>query len=302
MAGKNSEINFAYLNQLSVEELETILYAELQSPEDGDSDMIDYILGVIVDREQANGNVEFPDVERTRQEFDDTYRDLENPLYGSSLNSDTREQSLHTEPDSAVPPSKIPFKSRNLRSLLIVAILITLIISMTTIPVLGYSSVIEMVAQWTAEQFSFQRIGNIDERTVENQSRIVPEKFETLQSTLENFGVDNLFVPSYIPEGFEMTEPVMEVSYENKEVNFSVMYENEPDYIIFDAIYNCGNIRTFYEKDNNDVEVYTRNEVEFYIFSNNGDTNAAWCVSGVEYSLGTTLPISDLKKIINSIC
>ena len=58
---------------------------------------------------------------------------------------------------------------------------------------------------------------------------------------------------------------------------------------------------TLYEKDEGNVEVYTTNGIEHYIFSNLSVYTAAWCIDDLECSISTSLPKSDLTKAIDSI-
>ena len=84
MAEDASKKVYFHLAQLSTEELETILRASALSENIDNLDLVDYILEVIVLREQEKNNA--LDIEQARKDFDQYYRDLDTPLYPSTNN------------------------------------------------------------------------------------------------------------------------------------------------------------------------------------------------------------------------
>ena len=53
--------------------------------------------------------------------------------------------------------------------------------------------------------------------------------------------------------------------------------------------------------DNGDVEIFEVDGFDHYIFTNNGKNVAVWHSDNLEYSLSTTLSISELKIILESM-
>lgn len=294
MADEDSRKKYAYLDQLSTEELESILRADLFNEENDTSDLVDKILEVIVRREQGNKDQEYPDVKAAREEFDLLYHNLEAPLYSSKPIEDS--SGTVYEP---ISPSTQP-KHRASRLFLRIAVVAAVIAALTMIPAFGYSSILQMVAHWTSSQFGFSVTGDVEQNS-SKQLEAIPEEYAELQAALMENGIDYLTVPRYIPEGFQVGEQNLYISPETGDVSFSLLYEAREKYIMFSADQIVGENGQTYEKDGTDVEIYPCHEMEYYIFTNNGTNTVAWCTDRVEYSLTTCLDTSELKEILNSI-
>ena len=294
MSDDSSKKKYVNLDQLDTSTLESILRTELLSPEEDNAEMIDSILEVMVEREKKNNPDNLPDTGEAREEFDRLYRNLEEPLYPTKAEKDA---------NANPSPEPIPFTShprrRSFRRFLMVAAVIAALIAATSIPVLGYANVIQMVAHWTAEQFSFQTSSGNSEAPKATQSENLPAEYSGLQDALDPSGI-SLTIPK-VPGGFVAEEPVLYVSPETGDAEFSIMYTKEQDYIIFDIIQNSGQSGTNYEKDQQAVEAYSCGWVTHYIFRNLDSNVASWYSSGIEYCLATSLPISELEQMINSI-
>ena len=129
----------------------------------------------------------------------------------------------------------------------------------------------------------------------------VPEEYAGLIDVLQQRKIDSLYIPRKIPEGFIVEEPELYVQPNGGMVNFLVAYKNGKDYIDIGVNTTNGDVPNIYEKDDRNVEIYCKNGNEHYIFHNYDMSVAVWYGSGMEYSIETTLPISELKKIIDSI-
>lgn len=73
MANHDEKNKYAYLDQLSTEELRQLLCADIDSPVNGDDEAIFYILEVIESREQAHPSSPFPDLGKSWKEFNELY-------------------------------------------------------------------------------------------------------------------------------------------------------------------------------------------------------------------------------------
>ena len=83
-------------------------------------------------------------------------------------------------------------------------------------------------------------------------------------------------------------------------IDFTVWYMNRNDEIAFGVLLSDNTNSTF-EKDNGDVEIFEVDGFDHYIFTNNGKNVAVWHSDNLEYSLSTTLSISELKIILESM-
>ena len=166
------------------------------------------------------------------------------------------------------------------------------------------------LARWTESAFSFGPIQS--ERTVEASSTPgelvsiseypseLPAEYQELWAELRARGVDGFMFPTYIPDGFQVEDSDLYVPPEFNKVDFVVWYENGSGDITYSILYDKNSSRV-YEKDARDVEVYEHEGKEYYIFSNLDRNTAAWNTGDLEYSLSTSLDVSELKNILNSM-
>ena len=102
-----------------------------------------------------------------------------------------------------------------------------------------------------------------------------------------------------VPEGFIMTEPVI---YQDPATGYkegAVDYYKDSDYIIFTIIEAPDSNGFLYEKDNKEVEVIDIGNCRFYVFSNNGNSVAAWRYHQYECGINTSLDRDTLISILH---
>ena len=73
------------------------------------------------------------------------------------------------------------------------------------------------------------------------------------------------------------------------------------DLFDFCVIQNMGEPQAIYEKDDTPVDEYQYHGVTHYLFSNLERKVAVWSVENLEYSISTTLPMDDLKRLVQSL-
>lgn len=292
VAGNASKKKYAYLDQLSTEDLKAILRASALSEEADDPALIDYALEVIMQRE--NEKCTIPDVGQAQKEFDQFYRELENPLYPTVDEDIAKPCEPHL--------SKAKTKKRSIRRILIAAAIIATVLSLTCIPVFGYANVVQMViAYWTDDYFTFREKPQDFEETIQNETFIVPEGFEDLWDIAEQNRIQGLLIPQYIPDGFQVADTSLNEFLLTGGFTFRILYLRDDAYISIDIIKDSKGPRTIYEKDIREPVLYQLNGTEYRIFTNNGESTSALYVDDIEYSYGTNLPANDLKEIIDSM-
>ena len=165
------------------------------------------------------------------------------------------------------------------------------------------------IARWTDSAFSFGKIPsdqpkqNTSGATLEiNQPALngeIWEAYQQFQEELYSSGIDNILLPAYLPEGFQVESVDFYVSKKSDRTSLLIVYTNGLDYINFSITRSDTEPVTIYEKDNQAVELYDYAGNIHYIFSNNGDYNVAWYADRLEYSLSTTFGANTLKDIID---
>lgn len=203
MANHDEKNKYAYLDQLSTEELRQLLCADIDSPVNGDDEAIFYILEVIESREQAHPSSPFPDLGKSWKEF--------NELYNTPEAADI---SLYPIENDAAPVlnsicKKSIHKRPFLRRSLLVAATIICLIAALTIPVAGYANLFQMVGQWSAEQFGFT-----PETPVESSSSMYPSPGPVITSEndirdiLVQNGIKENVIPKWMPDGFKLLDEI----------------------------------------------------------------------------------------------
>lgn len=279
---------YAYLNQTSTEELNAILRASFLSEETDDPALIDYILEVIARRETEDSNI--PDTGQARKEFDQLYCDLSCPLYPipEAYTADTDGPRLN--------------QKRRTKKILIAAAIVAALVSLTCVPVLGYPGVFQMIfAYWTDDYYTFGSHDAPGSQAVVGQPAEVPSGFVNLYNTMVEQGIDKITIPRYIPAGLRISDSVLYVSPKTGGIDFSVQYQSGDDFLMFVVKQAPIPSEIFVEKDAENLELYLSDGIEYHLFSNNGLNTAAWNVNGLEYIITSSMPVTTLKEIIDSI-
>ena len=270
-----STLDFSKYDSMSIEELEKILRADAQGPERDNSDVdeILYVMEVLAKKRRQNGIAGKTALE-AYQEFQQHY--------------------LPISEDESKPKRKsniIPF-----RRIAAVAACLVLVFSLaTSAHAFGWKDIWNAVARWAEETFSLS-IGQFEENA---PATTVQLEFSSLQEAITFDNIDSEIVPTYIPNEYVLEE---------------ICIDRNPLQDIYIAIYSNGksilkvslksHIQTEPEKiEQSDgfVEIYTKNEVSYYIFTNYSQYRAAWINGKYECCIMGEIPISEIKLMIDSI-
>ena len=166
------------------------------------------------------------------------------------------------------------------------------------------------LARWTLDTFSFGDVSSGEpEETADSEvqpeerakfTANLPPEYQELWTELEARGVYSFLFPRYLPDGSVCDESDLAIFPESDTVDFSAWYVNGSDEIAFGVLLSDNTHSTF-EKDSGDVEIFEIDGFDHYIFANNGENVAVWHSDNLEYSLSTTLSISELKIILESM-
>lgn len=302
MAESNQTNKYAYLSRLSTNELEAILRADAESPNAVNDEAISYILEVIEQREHEHPSGSFPDVDSSWNEFQTIYNTSEG--IGKSLYP--IEDVGNTT--KTVYAQKSANRRRVLRRPLFIAAIIVLLIASLTVPVAGYGNLLEMIGSWTADQFTFITTGyrkdpGSDETDVDKEGSSDPQIGAELRQVLQEYGITESVVPSWLPDGFELIGDVSVQEYPDfGEINFFAYYEDYGNSCTLNITQTASSFQSrVYEKGSEVPEIYTVGNVDYYIIENTDSIMAAWYVDDLECSINTTMSKSELKRVLDSI-
>ena len=288
MVKKNEYESGTYWDQLSTEQLEDILRADIASPNQTNDETVFHILEVLEKREKENPSGRLPDTDQAWKEFQQYYNIPEGEgqsLYPVRSDPETQPAPTSTKKNRRFRPRKV---------LVVVAVLVLMFGSMLTAQAAGVD-VFGAIGRWTEEKFHFEITPASEDGTTDY----------TFREASRKRGLPQSLIPTWYPKGFESSEPIDDsvedyvdsvyCEYINKE-------ENRSYSVMVSRYYDSNSIAaTVYEKDDTKVEIYENNGRNFYIMSNLDTLTATWSDGKMSIDISGQLEINELKHIIDSI-
>lgn len=288
MVNKNEYESGTYWDQLSTEQLEDILRADIASPNQTNDETVFHILEVLEKREKENPSGRLPDTDQAWKEFQQYYNIPEGEgqsLYPVRSDPETQPAPTSTKKNRRFRPRKV---------LVVVAVLVLMFGSMLTAQAAGVD-VFGAIGRWTEEKFHFEITPASEDGTTDY----------TFREASRKRGLPQSLIPTWYPKGFESSEPIDDsvedyvdsvyCEYINKE-------ENRSYSVMVSRYYDSNSIAaTVYEKDDTKVEIYENNGRNFYIMSNLDTLTATWSDGKMSIDISGQLEINELKHIIDSI-
>ena len=272
---ENLNRDFSKYEAMSTEELEEILRLDAKAPEGAQSDteLVLYILEVLASRRNTN-NIAGNTAREAWESFQQNY--------------------MPEEPQKPVGTKKPVLWMRKLAAAAaVVALLIFIPISARA---LTLEEMWDIFARWAKETFSFVSGENTEASEPMSDDQ---REFTSLQEMLQNENCDPSIVPTWIPEGFELAQ-IEKDSSPMREI-YTVRYMNGDTIIRIQVTsYLSEDIRN-HEIENNSVEIYTHNGIDYYIFENEGQLRVVWLVDSHECLISGDVSIDELKMMIDSI-
>ena len=273
--------NFSKYDEMTTPELEEILLQDYDAPEgeESDIDTILYVMGVLADRKRKNGHTG-----KTALEAYESFK-----LHYMPGPGETEEAEEADEP--AMPKRTKPRYLRGLTAAAVIALAVLL--GSFAAKALGVD-IWETVVRWTQETFHF---GNQEQTETPDKEKNL--EFSSLQEALQKANIEEKLVPTWIPDGFELTE---------------ITVQETPARNVYAAIYQCGDstlkiiIRNYLnadpqyiEQSDDFIETYTVSNITYHLFSNYDTSRAVWIIDSYECYISGNLTVDQLKLMIDSI-
>lgn len=290
---------YAYLDQLSTQQLEQLLRTYMDAPE-WDEEAIFHITEVIQarEREQAPAGG-IPDADQAWAEFQEYYDIPEGEglsLYPMGDGEDGGGKKP-ARPAARGPEARPPRgRCRRWGRYVILAAVFGTLLAVT----IAYASGFDLfgaIGRWTAEIFRFDFAGQTEgsPRSAEYQ--------EEIRAALAECGMPEELAPGWYPDGFEIVDSAIINSGILKSVFYQ--FENADKNLISIQIQtrmlNASPEAGTFEKSDGSAEAYTSNDMVFYLFSNNGMMTATWADSSTEMVITGNISTDEIKRIIDSI-
>ena len=264
--------DFSKYRDMSTEELEAILGADFLLDSDGaDPELVEYILEVITERDALSIRENVGTAQEGWERFSEGY-----------LRDPEERERKHGHGGSRLAR----------RAAGLAAVFAGLLVLGSAGAYAAGIDVLQAIAGWTQETFTFVRPG-------EPGTEGVPQQLAGLAEELERQGVTEKVIPGYLPEGYELVSE--EYNSYNETLCFNVAFargENKISfsYMLYHTEIDFGKL----QKDHGFPTIFEQNGVKYYIFTNTNDTIVAW-VNGEMECFICGLPENEIEKVIESI-
>lgn len=298
---KNSP--YPFLSRLSTETLKQILRVDFEL-EDSDTpkndEFITCVMEVIAQREIETAECSKFDVDAGWRDFQQNYQPGEKGAASvcGEMVPDGQTKNNGQERQADLRPRR-PRRAiqRVLRIVVIAAIVAGLCMAAASALEVN---IFKMVAEWTQDIFQFRSETTISQNAAYESGAFLGDD-QTLKDLLTEENITQSVYPKWIPEGYTFFEskafpndddPLFIAKYKSesseKPITVSVTVYSEPE-------------GSWIEKDEGDVAIYVKNDIEHYIMSNNSLLVSAWFIDNMECSIYGEISEADMRMMIDSI-
>lgn len=272
--------DFSMYNTMETEKLEEILRLDCEADDghESDTELLLYVMGVLAERKK-NSNTQEITAQQAWESFQSNY------LPESE------------EASARIPKKAIKFTGPWLRRMVAAAAVIAILVCVPVVAsAFGWEDIWNAVATWAKETFSFVS-GDSQEDSAPNPGNT--NQYISLQDALAKTNQEYDFVPTWIPDGYELVDITVGESPKQKTYNAFYSKGETPLSIYVQAflIDDPGKIEIGEEP----IEVYEASGVEYYIFENVDQTQIIWRIDSYECCISCELTMEEIKMMIDSI-
>ena len=152
-------------------------------------------------------------------------------------------------------------------------------------------------ATWTKEIFQFT--DNPQGTTAANPEEDYNAELKSLQDALNDHEIMEKLAPTWMPEGYINKD--LKILATPRVRNINATYEKNDETLIIKICQTIGVQAPQVEKNDDLLEVYVVDGVEYYIFSNTETLQAAWSIGEFECIIGGNVTLEEMKAMIDSI-
>ena len=152
-------------------------------------------------------------------------------------------------------------------------------------------------ATWTKEIFQF--MDNPQGTTAANPEADNNVELASLQAALDQHKIEEEIVPTWIPKGYKSKD--LQITSSPRALNIYAIYEKDGLELVIKIRRTIGVQAPQVEKNDDFLELYVVDGVEYYIFSNTETLQAAWSIGEFECIIGGKITLEEMKMMIDSI-
>ncbi len=201
------------------------------------------------------------------------------------------------ETEKPAQPKRSILSSRLLRTAAaVLAIILVLTLGMTVTAKAFNFDIWGKFAIWTKEFFHFTDNSSVNDPKPDKELSI---EFDQLRETLAAHNIDKSIIPSWLPDGYKHKDvTIMTSPFERSIV---AIFERDNVELVIQIQQMFGVEPGQIEKDDSLLEIYTVNDINYYIFSNNTRLQAAWVLGEFECQIIGKITVEEIKAMIDSI-
>ena len=279
MSEMNKRAEFSYYDSMTTEELQEILrkhaHGELET--EPDTDELYYIMEVLARRREEEDPQAFRSDEEALADFRKNYM---------------------PKATQAGRAKVVRFPNRAFRvAAAMLAVVLVLAVGTSVTAQAFHVDIWGKFATWTKEIFQFADMPQ--GTTATNPEQEYNAELKSLQEALNDHKVIEKLVPTWLPEGY--VNHNLQVMDSPRVLNISAIYEKNGERLIIKICQTIGVQAPQVEKNDDFLELYVVDGVEYYIFSNTETFNAAWSIGEFECLMICKITLEEMKMMIDSI-
>lgn len=280
-------------NHMSTEELETILRADFELPEEEESDMekILYITEVIAQRRAGQPNGRYANKDEAWKSF------VENYLPEEDQAAFRPDEGPGKENEPSTKKSKLRLIRIVLTRVASVVLVLALVTAAGTLTASAFGfNFWAWFTAWTQEMFGVQKPDYVPSGV----NREIPEQLSDLYAAMKEYGFPDHLLPTYLPEEYEAGEVECEANAEY--VGLCCLLKKDDNSVLFNyTLHLVNQPAVITQKDENDPDVREAGGVTHYIMTNDNTYYAVWTVDNVACLIHGVTSYEELTDMIDSI-
>ena len=279
MSELNKRAEFSHYDSLTTEELQEILrkHAHDELETEPDTDELYYIMEVLARRREEEDPHAFRSDEEALADFRENYM---------------------SRAMQAGRTKVVRFPNRAFRvAAAVLAIVVILVVGTSVTAEAFHVDIWGKFATWTKEIFQFT--DNPQGATATNPEKDNSLELASLQAALDQHEISEKITPTQLPDGYVSKD--LKIIDTPRAVNISAVYEKDGSELIIKIRQTIGVQAEQIEKNDDLLEVYVVDGVEYYIFSNTETLNAAWSIGEFECIITGKITLEEMKMMIDSI-
>lgn len=279
MSELSNRAEFSHYDSMTSEELQEILrkHAHDELETEPDTDELYYIMEVLARRREEEDPQAFRSDEEALADFRKNY-----------MPQATQEG----------PAKMVRFPNRAFRvAAAVLAIVVILAVGTSVTAEAFHVDIWGKFATWTKEIFQFMD-------NPKGTTAAIPEEennaeLKSLQDALNQHEVTEKLAPTWMPKGY--TSKDMRIMNSPRVLNVSAIYEKDGSELVIKIRQTIGVQAPQTEKNDDFIELYVVDGVEYYIFSNTETLQAAWSIGEFECLIIGKITLEEMKMMIDSI-